>query len=263
MAQLLPARRRDRRHARADRRARDGYQPDPAIVAAAQRIAAATGGSAAVLDDPALAAKGADVLATDVWVSMGQADAPERTAALAPFQVNDELLALAAPGAIVLHCLPAHRGEEITAEVLDGPPASSGTRRRTGCTRRRRCSPGCWSSPDGDAGGARRPRRPGRRGSPRSSPASRCTRRSSWPGLLSQYAGMHVTQATLSRDLDELGVVRLRGGRRHPGLRAARRSRRARLTGYVTAPAWDRPPGSYRNGREPSSSGQAPASGQR
>ena len=74
-----------------------------------------------VLDDPALAVKGADVLATDVWVSMGQADAPERKAALAPYQVNGELLALAAPGAIVLHCLPAHRGEEITAEVIDGP----------------------------------------------------------------------------------------------------------------------------------------------
>ena len=98
-----------------------GYQPDPAIVAKAQEIAARTGGSAAVLDDAALAAKGADVLATDVWVSMGQDDAPERTAALGPYQVSDELLALAAPGAIVLHCLPAHRGEEITAAVIDGP----------------------------------------------------------------------------------------------------------------------------------------------
>ena len=74
-----------------------------------------------MLEDPALAAKGADVLATDVWVSMGQADAPERKAALAPFQINDELLAQAGPAAIVLHCLPAHRGEEITAAVLDGP----------------------------------------------------------------------------------------------------------------------------------------------
>jgi ornithine carbamoyltransferase len=98
-----------------------GYQPDPAILAAAQRIAAETGGSAAVLDDPALAAKGADVLATDVWVSMGQDDAQDRRAALAPFQVNEELLALAAGDAIVLHCLPAHRGEEITSGVLDGP----------------------------------------------------------------------------------------------------------------------------------------------
>ena len=98
-----------------------GYQPDPAIVAKAQEIAARTGGSTAVLDDAALAAKGADVLATDVWVSMGMADAPGRTAALTPFQINDDLLSLAAPDAIVLHCLPAHRGEEITAAVLDGP----------------------------------------------------------------------------------------------------------------------------------------------
>jgi len=98
-----------------------GYHPDPAVVARAERIAAATGGSATVLEDPALAAKGSDVLATDVWVSMGQADAPERKAALAPFQINEDLLALAGPAAIVLHCLPAHRGEEITAAVLDGP----------------------------------------------------------------------------------------------------------------------------------------------
>jgi ornithine carbamoyltransferase len=98
-----------------------GYQPDPAVVARAQEIAARTGGSATALEDPALAVKGADVLATDVWVSMGQADAPDRKAALAPYQVNGELAGLAAPGAIVLHCLPAHRGEEITAEVIDGP----------------------------------------------------------------------------------------------------------------------------------------------
>jgi ornithine carbamoyltransferase len=98
-----------------------GYQPDPAVVARAQEIGAATGGSATVLDDPAVAAKGADVLATDVWVSMGMTDAPQRTAALAPFQLNGELLALAAPDAIVLHCLPAHRGEEITAELIDDP----------------------------------------------------------------------------------------------------------------------------------------------
>ncbi len=98
-----------------------GYQPDPAVVARAQQVAALTGGSAAVSDAPELAAKGADVLATDVWVSMGQADAPERKAALGRYQVNDELLALAAQEAIVLHCLPAHRGEEVTAEVIDGP----------------------------------------------------------------------------------------------------------------------------------------------
>ena len=98
-----------------------GYQPDPAVVTRAQQIAAATGGSAAIFDDPVAAGKGADVLATDVWVSMGQADHPERISALAPYQINDDLLAAAGPDAIVLHCLPAHRGEEITAEVIDGP----------------------------------------------------------------------------------------------------------------------------------------------
>ena len=98
-----------------------GYQPDPAVVARAQQIGVATGGSATVFDDPAAAGKDADVLATDVWVSMGQADHPERISALAPYQINDDLLAAAGPDAIVLHCLPAHRGEEITAEVIDGP----------------------------------------------------------------------------------------------------------------------------------------------
>ena len=98
-----------------------GYQPDPAVVARAQQIAVATGGSATVFDDATAAGKGADVLATDVWVSMGQADHPDRISALAPYQINDDLLTAAGPDAIVLHCLPAHRGEEITAEVIDGP----------------------------------------------------------------------------------------------------------------------------------------------
>jgi len=101
-----------------------GYHPDPAILARAQEIAARTGGSAAVVDDPAVACKGADVLATDVWVSMGQTGEAERRAALGPFQVSDTLLGLAAPGCVVLHCLPAHRGEEITADVLDGPASA-------------------------------------------------------------------------------------------------------------------------------------------
>ncbi|HEY6788610.1 MAG TPA: ornithine carbamoyltransferase [Trebonia sp.] len=101
-----------------------GYQPDPQILARAQEIAARTGGSAAVVDDPAVACKGADVLATDAWVSMGQTDEAQRAAALSPFQVNDALLSLAAPDCVVLHCLPAHRGEEITADVLDGPASA-------------------------------------------------------------------------------------------------------------------------------------------
>jgi ornithine carbamoyltransferase len=98
------------------------YQPDPAVLAAAAAIAARTGGSAQVLDDARAAAAGADVLATDVWASMGQEDQrAERMSALAPFGLDEEKLALARPGAIVLHCLPAHRGEEIAAGVLDGP----------------------------------------------------------------------------------------------------------------------------------------------
>jgi ornithine carbamoyltransferase len=102
----------------------EGYHPDPAILATAQEIGARTGGSASVVDDPVVAAKGADVLATDTWVSMGQSDEAARRSALAAYQVNDGLLALAAGDAIVLHCLPAHRGEEITAEVIDGPASA-------------------------------------------------------------------------------------------------------------------------------------------
>jgi ornithine carbamoyltransferase len=103
----------------------EAYHPDPAILARAQEIGAATGGSAAVISDPAIASKGADVLATDVWVSMGQADEAARKAALASYQVNEGLLKLAAPDAVVLHCLPAHRGEEITADVIDGPASAA------------------------------------------------------------------------------------------------------------------------------------------
>jgi len=102
----------------------EGYHPDPAILAAAQTIAAATGGSAEVLTDPAKAAENADVLATDVWVSMGQRDAAQRTNALAMYQLDAAKLASAAHNATVLHCLPAHRGEEISAEVIDGPASA-------------------------------------------------------------------------------------------------------------------------------------------
>ncbi|WP_084957939.1 ornithine carbamoyltransferase [Thermoactinospora rubra] len=78
-------------------------------------------GGAAVYTDPAEAARGAHVIATDTWVSMGQTGKEARVAALMPYQVNAELLAHADPEAIVLHCLPAYRGYEITAEVLEGP----------------------------------------------------------------------------------------------------------------------------------------------
>jgi ornithine carbamoyltransferase len=98
-----------------------GYQPAPAIVARARAIASSTGGWVTVTDDPYDAVAGADVVATDTWTSMGQAESGDRLTALAPYQVNDALLAVAKSSAIVLHCLPAHRGEEITSEVMDGP----------------------------------------------------------------------------------------------------------------------------------------------
>jgi ornithine carbamoyltransferase len=100
----------------------DGYQPDPAIVRTAERIAAATGGSVVVTDEPAVALDGADVLATDTWVSMGQEDeAAEREAPFRPFALTADAVAKAAADVIVLHCLPAYRSKEIEAEVLDGP----------------------------------------------------------------------------------------------------------------------------------------------
>jgi ornithine carbamoyltransferase len=100
----------------------DGYGPAPDVVSDARRIAAVTGGSVVVTHDPREAAAGADVLATDTWVSMGQEhEASEREAPFVPFRIDDALVALAAPDVLVLHCLPAYRGKEITAEVLDGP----------------------------------------------------------------------------------------------------------------------------------------------
>lgn len=99
-----------------------GRLPHPAVLADAAAIAATTGGSVAVTQDLAEAASGADVLATDTWVSMGDGTDPAEAEALfAPFRLDAAALALAAPDAVVLHCLPAYRGREITAEVLDGP----------------------------------------------------------------------------------------------------------------------------------------------
>ena len=103
----------------------ESHHPDPDILAGAQKIAAGTGGSVRVLTDPAAAADGADVLATDTWVSMGTAgaetEAARRTAPLRPYALDEAALGRAAPRAVVLHCLPAYRGQEISAAVLDGP----------------------------------------------------------------------------------------------------------------------------------------------
>jgi ornithine carbamoyltransferase len=98
------------------------YQPDPAVLARAEGIAAATGGSAAWTADPLEAVDGADVVATDTWVSMGQeAEASSREAPFVPFAVTEQLMSKANADAIVLHCLPAYRGKEIEAAVIDGP----------------------------------------------------------------------------------------------------------------------------------------------
>jgi ornithine carbamoyltransferase len=100
----------------------DSYQPDRDVVARAEEIAATTGGSVMVTTDPVKAASEADVLATDTWVSMGQeGENADREAPFRPYSIDDDLLALAARDAIVLHCLPAYRGKEIAASVIDGP----------------------------------------------------------------------------------------------------------------------------------------------
>ena len=95
-----------------------GYAPDPAIQARSLDL----GGRLTVTTDPREAVAGADVVYTDVWISMGQeAEREQRLEAFRGYQLNEHLLGLARPGALVMHCLPAHRGEEITDAVLDGP----------------------------------------------------------------------------------------------------------------------------------------------
>ncbi|PVG83017.1 ornithine carbamoyltransferase [Nocardioides gansuensis] len=99
-----------------------GYEPDEDVVKRAVDIAAGTGGSVTLETDPVAAVTGADVVVTDTWVSMGrEEEAADRLRLFAPYAVTPELLAHASPGAIVMHCLPAYRGKEIAAEVLDGP----------------------------------------------------------------------------------------------------------------------------------------------
>lgn len=99
-----------------------GYEPDPGVLALARRAARRSGTSLVVGHDPWEAVARADVVYTDVWTSMGkEAEQEERRRALAPYQVNEDLLAAANPDVIFLHCLPAHRGEEVTDAVMDGP----------------------------------------------------------------------------------------------------------------------------------------------
>jgi ornithine carbamoyltransferase len=99
-----------------------GYWPPAELIRKTQEEAAANGGSVELHEDPFQAVKGADVIYTDVWVSMGQeAERRWRLEVFQPYQVNQTLLDAAKPTTLVMHCLPAHRGEEITAEVIDGP----------------------------------------------------------------------------------------------------------------------------------------------
>lgn len=99
-----------------------GFEPDARVVAVARTRAAETGATVTITNDPNAAASGADVLVTDTWTSMGQEnDGLDRVGPFRPFQINADLLARADSEAVVLHCLPAHRGEEITDEVIDGP----------------------------------------------------------------------------------------------------------------------------------------------
>lgn len=98
------------------------FGPKPELVARAQALAAQTGGSVEITDLPITAVTDADVVATDTWVSMGQeAEKQQRIAAFAGFTVDAEMMAKALPHAIFLHCLPAYRGYEVSAEVIDGP----------------------------------------------------------------------------------------------------------------------------------------------
>ncbi|MBW0089830.1 ornithine carbamoyltransferase [Pseudonocardia sp. KRD-184] len=100
----------------------EGFDPDAEVLRDAKHRAGDTGGSVELVADPAAAAEGAQVLVTDTWVSMGQEDdGLDRAAPFRPLQIDDGLLAKADASAIVLHCLPAHRGDEITDEVIDGP----------------------------------------------------------------------------------------------------------------------------------------------
>jgi ornithine carbamoyltransferase len=99
-----------------------GYEPDQGITAAAKQIGRTTGAIIEITNDPCAAVTGANAIYTDVWASMGQeAEAAERARIFAPYQVNQALFALAAPNAVFMHCLPAHRGEEVAADVIDSP----------------------------------------------------------------------------------------------------------------------------------------------
>ena len=100
----------------------EGYEPNSRVVSEAMRTALESGSEIQILNDPDEAVDGADAVYTDVWASMGQEDEiEERNGIFAAYQIDEELMARAKPGALFMHCLPAHRGWEVTQEVMDGP----------------------------------------------------------------------------------------------------------------------------------------------
>jgi ornithine carbamoyltransferase len=130
-------------HARREVRLRAAHRDAGRTGAAAGAVDAARAGRrpSVVTDDPFEAVKGTDCVVTDCWVSMGDDDG-DRHNLLSAYQVNERLMAEADPDALFMHCLPAHRGEEVTSEVMDGPAPWCSTRRKTGCMRKRAFSPG-------------------------------------------------------------------------------------------------------------------------
>lgn len=196
----------------------EGFLPDPSVRAAAERRAQDTGASVTVTADAHAAAAGADVLVTDTWTSMGQEnDGLDRVKPFRPFQLNSRLLALADSDAIVLHCLPAHRGDEITDAVMDGPASAVWDEAENRLHAQKallvwllealmsRAKAAPVAGPEVAAN------RAGRQARIVAILSSAQVRSQNELAALLAAEGIEVTQATLSRDLEELGAVKLRG----------------------------------------------------
>ena len=184
-----------------------GFEPDPRFVAAAEERAADTGGSVTLTADAEAAAEGADVLVTDTWTSMGQEnDGLDRVGPFKPFQVNTALLARAQPDAVVLHCLPAHRGHEITDEVIDGPHSAVWDEAENRLHAQKALLVWLLERPMTSAS-----TRAGRQARIVALLSSKSVHSQSELADMLCTEGIDVTQATLSRDLEELGAVKLRG----------------------------------------------------
>ena len=192
-----------------------GFEPHPEFIAAAEKRAQLTGAMVTLITEPREAADGADVLVTDTWTSMGQEnDGLDRVGPFRPFQVNSGLLSLADPDAVVLHCLPAHRGHEITDDVIDGP-SSACVGRGGEPVARPEGAAGLAAGALAMSGPKTAPEvattRAGRQARIVTILSSKSVRSQSELAAMLAAEGIEVTQATLSRDLEELGAVKLRG----------------------------------------------------